>query len=181
MGLSSKDLPFQPTGLTAPAQRTGTNSTADPGASTDNLSPFIPTTKLVIPTDLPLPVVSLLHTLAEPSLLYSSLRDFIDSVDDTRGGLVGQSLRAAIETELKGYLELIGTVEGEIRRAVSMLDMDEGRGIGKTGVTLKRCVIWTREATMGLRLLSLIVEQAKGLKSPLPECGYLSSETKLIL
>ena len=116
----------------------------------------------MFPTTLPLPIISLLHTLAEPSLLYRSLNDFVQSTDDVGGGLVGQSLRAAIGQELRGYLSLIGGLEGEIRRAVSMVDNGENRGIGKAGVTLKRCVVWTREATMGLRLMSMIVEQAKG-------------------
>ena len=40
-------------------------------------------------------------------------------------------------------------------------DSEPRKGIGKAGVTLKRCVYWTREATMGLRLMSLMVEEAK--------------------
>jgi gamma-tubulin complex component 3 len=42
--------------------------------------------------------------------------------------------------------------------------MDESQprgGIGKAGVTLKRCVIWTREATMGLRLMSVMAEESE--------------------
>ena len=116
----------------------------------------------MLPTTLPLPVVSLLHTLAEPSLLYQSLNTFVHSEDDDGGGLIGQSLRAAIGQELRGYLALIGGLENEIRRALATTDPTDTRGIGKVGVTLKRCVVWTREATMGLRLMSTIVEQAKG-------------------
>ena len=120
-------------------------------------------TKLIFPNTLPFPIVSLLHTLAEPSLLYRSLNDFVQSMDNTGGGLVGQSLRAAIGQQLTGYLALIGGLENEIRRAVATADPNDTRGIGRVGVTLKRCVVWTREATMGLRLMSLIVGQTKGL------------------
>ena len=77
-------------------------------------------------------------------------------------GLIGQSLRSAIGSELRSYLGLIATLEGEIRRAIMNLDEAETKGsIGKAGVTLKRCVVWTRDATMGLRLMSLMAEESK--------------------
>ena len=86
--------------------------------------------------------------------------EFVESSD---GGLVTQSLRSALAIELRAYLGLVATLEGQIRRALAMLDETQPRnGIGKAGVTLKRCVIWTREATMGLRLMSLIVEESTG-------------------
>ena len=128
------------------------------GLSATNL-PFSSLTTLDLPPNVPLPIISILHTLAEPSLLYRSLSDFIGSKDD---GLIGQSLRSAIGSELRSYLGLISTLESEIRRAITSLDRGEQEGrVGKAGVTLKRCVIWTREATMGLRLMSLMVEEAK--------------------
>src|SRR5690606_6728895 len=80
-------------------------------------------------------------------------------------GLLRQSLRAAIGSELRSYLSLIATLEGQIRRALSTIDEDAPRGgIGKAGVTLKRCVVWTREATMGLRLMTLIAEESENKK-----------------
>lgn len=107
-------------------------------------------------------MISLLHTLAEPSLLYKSLSEFVES---SSGDLIGQSLRAAIGIELRSYLGLVATLEGQIRRALSQLDeADPRKGLGKAGVTLRRCVLWTREATMGLRLMSLIVEGSKTRK-----------------
>lgn len=130
------------------------------GLSSTHL-PFTAVSTLALPSNLPLPVISLLHTLAEPSLLYRSLSEFVQSKDD---GLIGQSLRSAIGSELRSYLGLIATLEGEIRRAIASLDPNEPRGgIGTAGVTLKRCVVWTREATMGLRLMSLMVEEAKSV------------------
>ncbi|KAK3681468.1 Spc98 family-domain-containing protein [Podospora appendiculata] len=120
--------------------------------------PFAGETTLKLPTTLPSPIISLLHTLAEPSLLYRGLGTFVSS---PAKGLLGQSLRAAINNELRSYLTLVATLEGQIRRALASLDESAPRGgIGKAGVTLKRCVVWTREATMGLRLMSLIAEES---------------------
>lgn len=124
--------------------------------------PFAKDNSLKLPTTLPPPLISLLHSLAEPSLLYKNL---VEWVKTPAGGLLGQSLRAAVNGELRAYLNLVATLEGQIRRALSSLDESAPRsGIGKAGVTLKRCVVWTREATMGLRLLSLIAEESKSKK-----------------
>ncbi|TPX16945.1 uncharacterized protein E0L32_003507 [Thyridium curvatum] len=112
-----------------------------------------------LPPTLPAPIISLLHALAEPSLLHRGLTSFVNS---PAKGLLGQSLRAAINGELRSYLSLVATLEAQIRRALSALDESAPRsGIGKAGVTLKRCVVWTREATMGLRLMSVIAEESK--------------------
>ena len=128
------------------------------GLSSTNLV-FSDSKTLQLPKTLPVPLVSLLHALAEPCLLYKNLSDFVESSD---GGLIGQSFRSALGIELRAYLGLVATLEGQIRRALAQLSESEPRqGIGKAGVTLKRCVIWTREATMGLRLMSLMVESSK--------------------
>lgn len=128
------------------------------GVSSTTLSFSGPDT-LKLPATLPLPLISILHTLAEPSLLYRQLDGFSKS---PANGLLGQSLRSGISQELRAYLTLIATLEGQIRRALASVDENAPRsGIGKTGVTLKRCVMWTREATMGLRLMSLIAEESE--------------------
>lgn len=131
------------------------------GLSSTNLA-FTSSTVMKLPSSLPVPIVSLLHTLAEPSLLYRGLSEFVES---TEGGLVGQSFRSALGKELRSYLGLVATLEGQIRRALVQLDEAQPHhGIGKAGVTLKRCVVWTREATQGLRLMSLMVEESKRKK-----------------
>ncbi len=123
---------------------------------------FVNSSTVKLPTTLPIPIVSLLHSLAEPCLLYRGLSEFTQAMD---GGLVGQSLRAAIGVELQSYLSLVATLEGEVRRGLTTIEKDETPfGIRSAGVTLKRCVIWTREATMGLRLMSLMVEKSKQKK-----------------
>lgn len=129
------------------------------GLASTNL-PFKDQKTLQLPAALPVPLVGLLHALAEPSLLYRHLSTYVES---TEGGLVGQSLRSAIGEELRSYLGLVATLEGQVRRALAQIDNDNSRaGLGKAGVTLKRCVVWTREATLGLRLMSMIVEESNG-------------------
>ncbi|OTB08956.1 hypothetical protein M426DRAFT_316246 [Hypoxylon sp. CI-4A] len=124
--------------------------------------PFGKDYSLKLPSTLPPPIIGLLHTLAEPSLLFRTLEEFVKT---TGQGLLSQSLRAAISNELRSYLTLVATLEGQIRRALASIDESAPRsGIGKAGVTLKRCVVWTREATMGLRLMSVIAEESKSKK-----------------
>jgi gamma-tubulin complex component 3 len=124
--------------------------------------PFGPDYTLKLPRSLPTPLISILNTLAEPSLLYRTLEDFVKT---PAKGLLNQSLRAAINNELRAYLTLVATLEGQVRLALVTIDDNAPRsGIGKAGVTLKRCVVWTREATMGLRLMSLIAEESKSKK-----------------
>lgn len=130
------------------------------GLSTSNLT-FGDSTSLKLPSRLPLPLISILHTLAEPSLLYRNLTRFAQS---EQKGLVMQSLQAAVSHQLRAYLGLISTLEGEIRRSLSPDSDGNDPRLSKVGVTLKRCVVWTREATIGLRLMSLIAEEAQALK-----------------
>ena len=127
------------------------------GLSSTNME-FSSSTMLKLPTNLPIPMISLLHTLAEPCLLYKELSGFVDS---SEGGLVSQALRASIFTELRSYLGLVATLEGEIRRALTAAASDDTKGMVKGTVTLKRCVVWTRDATMALRLMSIMVEEAR--------------------
>jgi gamma-tubulin complex component 3 len=131
------------------------------GYSSTNLT-FPSSTALKLPTSLPVPLISLLHTLAEPAILYKGISEFVEASD---GGLIIQSFRAALAKELRAYLGLVATLEGQIKRALTQLS--EGpwhQGVSKAGVTLKRCVIWIREPTMGLRLMSLMVEESKTKK-----------------
>ena len=128
------------------------------GLSTAHL-PFSSDSTLILPPNLPLPLTSLLYTLAEPSLLYRGLQKYVESSGQ---GLVEQSLRAAIGDELRSYLGLIAALEGEIRRSLAMDSGTNAKEVTKkVGITLKKCVVWTREATLSLRLMSVMVEGAK--------------------
>lgn len=133
---------------------------------TSNHLHFIPT-GLKLPKTLPIPLISLLNTLAEPCLLYRDLASF---VENTNGGLIDQGLRSAVGEELRSYLGLVALLEGEIRTALSALSqsrefLDDGtHAEAKARVTLRKCVVWMRDATMALRLMSVIVEQTRGKK-----------------
>ena len=130
------------------------------GLSSSNLQ-FQSSKSLKLPANLPSPIISLLNSLAEPCLLYKELSAFVEGSEE---GLVNQSLRAAFATELRSYLSLVATLEAEIRQALAAIgDGREPKGVRKGGVTLKRCMVWTRDATMALRLMSLIVEEARGM------------------
>ncbi|KAH9875625.1 hypothetical protein IAQ61_003089 [Plenodomus lingam] len=131
------------------------------GLSSTNLV-FASSTALKLPSNLPVPIISLLHSLAEPAILYRGLAEFVDSGG---GGLIGQSFQSALAKELRAYLGLVATLEGQIRRAMTQLSQNSAhQGVSKAGVTLKRCLIWTREPTMGLRLMTLMVEESKKKK-----------------
>lgn len=123
---------------------------------------------LALPSTLPAPVISLLYALAEPGLLYKSLQTFVGTEESLLGdeaiGLVGQSLRAAVKAELSGWMNLVAGIESEIRRYLATPASDDRDG---GGVTLKRCAIWVREGTLGLRLMSVIIEDTHG-SSPTP-------------
>lgn len=130
------------------------------GLSSKNYN-FATTDILKLPETLPGPLIGLLHTLAEPCLLYKRLQTFVES---SEGGLVGQSFRAALSLELRSYLGFVASLEASIRRALTGIDASASRqSIGKAGVTVKRCVIWAREPTLGLRLMSVMVEESRGV------------------
>ncbi|KMU79637.1 spindle pole body component alp6 [Coccidioides immitis RMSCC 3703] len=84
----------------------------------------------------------------------------------SEGGLIEQSLRAAIGSELRSYLGLVASLEGEIRTAVTAVteSTDDPQSVMKAGVTLKRCIVWMKDATMALRLMSLMVEELESKK-----------------
>ncbi|KAJ5104086.1 hypothetical protein N7532_004615 [Penicillium argentinense] len=131
------------------------------GLSSSNLQ-FQSASVLKLPQNLPSPIISLLHSLAEPCLLYKGLSEFCEGTNE---GLIHQSLRAAISKEIHSYLGLVATLEAEIRQALAAIgDGTQSLGVRKSGVTLKRCMIWTRDATMALRLMSLIVEESRDKK-----------------
>jgi gamma-tubulin complex component 3 len=96
-------------------------------------------------------------------LLYKSLQGFIateETLGDDNVGLVGQSLRGAVKGELSGWMNLVAGIESEIRRFLASKEM--------SGVTLKRVAIWVREGTLGLRLMSVIIEDTNGTSPPPP-------------
>jgi len=128
------------------------------GVSSAHLE-FVGSNSVNLPPTLPVPILSLLHALAEPCLLYRGLAEYSAGQD---GGLIDQSLRSAINNELRSYLSLVASLETEIRQALATINAGKDQmALQIIGVTLKKCLIWTRDATMGLRLMKLIVEESK--------------------
>lgn len=83
-------------------------------------------------------------------------------MDEPDPSLTGQSLGAAIGLELRSYLSLIASLDGQIRRALATLpESRSSDSLGKAGATLKRCVVWTREATLGLRFMSSLAAASR--------------------
>jgi len=58
-------------------------------------------------------------------------------------------------------MNLVAGIEAEIRRYLAVE--------GGVGVTLKRCAIWVREGTLGLRLMSVIIEDTQGTPHQIPQ------------
>ena len=123
---------------------------------------FTDSDTIKLPTTLPIPLIGVLHSLAEPCLLYRKLSKY---TQESGTGLVTQSFRAAIEIELHAYLSLVTALETEIRTAHGPADNGEEKRKGNPiAVTLKKCVVWTRDATMSLRLMALLVEESQDKK-----------------
>ncbi|KTW25846.1 hypothetical protein T552_03119 [Pneumocystis carinii B80] len=111
---------------------------------------------------LPFTVASLLCHIVELGLLYKQLFTFISFSHNIKKsiGLIKQSFFSCLDQELSAYLNLVSTLEVEIRKDLLLPD-DQ---LKMRSVTLKRIIIWTREASMALRLMALMVENCKNLK-----------------
>ena len=104
---------------------------------------------------------SLYRDLAEPGLLYRRLNEMSDPVDKRIAGLVGQSLKYCIKSELLGYLNLVAALESEIRVA---LENEQNDGDDANHVSLTRCCVWMQHSILGLRLLTGFVDAVIGQK-----------------
>lgn len=115
----------------------------------------------VISSKFPPTIASLLSYIVEPGLLYKQLSIVISSSQDIKNtnGLIKQSFFSYLDQELSAYLSLVSALEVEIRKDLLLSD-DHSE---KRSVTLKRIIIWTREASMGLRLMTLMVENCKSI------------------
>ncbi|KAG5519070.1 hypothetical protein PMAC_002156 [Pneumocystis sp. 'macacae'] len=115
----------------------------------------------VISSKFPPTIASLLSYVVEPGMLYKQLSITISSQDvRNTSGLIKQSFFSCLDLELSAYLTLVSALEVEIRKDLLLSDDH----LEKRSVTLKRIIIWTREASMGLRLMTLMVENCKNLK-----------------
>ncbi|KAK9366818.1 Spc98 family-domain-containing protein [Lipomyces kononenkoae] len=121
--------------------------------------PFVNAGTISLPSTLPLPTISILHSLVEPALLYKNLTIFVESPS----GLIGQAFRSAIKNELRSYLGLISKIGEEIRKELEAeKEVPEWkRGWSLGGVTLKKCIYWLRDPTLILRLLTDMANKCK--------------------
>ncbi|KAJ8097114.1 Spc98 family-domain-containing protein [Lipomyces tetrasporus] len=128
------------------------------GLNTSTL-PFVNSNTISLPNTLPLPTISILHSLVEPALLYKHLMIFIESPS----GLIGQAFRRAIEKELRGYLSLVSKIDEEIRKELETekTAQEWKRGWSLGGVTLRKCIYWLREPTIILRLMTDMADKCK--------------------
>ncbi|KAK7202614.1 gamma tubulin complex protein 3 [Myxozyma melibiosi] len=123
--------------------------------------PFSSQASITLPTTLPLPSISVLHSVVEPALIYKSLLQFVDSPS----GLTGQAFRRVVDAEMRGYLTLVTRIDEEIRKELQheKTSPEWKQGWTSGGVTLKKCVYWLREPTMVLRLIADMVSKCADL------------------
>ncbi|KAG5360963.1 Spindle pole body component alp6 [Yarrowia sp. B02] len=96
--------------------------------------------------NMPLQLVSLVSEALEPALLYRQIREYLDT---PTSGLTAQALKGVVEQELRNYLGVVSVLESEIRN--------------KGDVTLRRCVLLLKEATLALRVLFGLLRDCSGL------------------
>lgn len=129
------------------------------------------TTVLALPTHLPWQKIGQLSRLMEPAVLYRNIKEELHRREKApKTGLVLQALDSAIENELRSYLAFVGVVETEVRRQEMTLQAPdagvskEAREYGIGGrMTLTRSIVLLQEATLGLRLVRMILEETQGL------------------
>ncbi|RDW31443.1 Spc98 family-domain-containing protein [Yarrowia lipolytica] len=96
--------------------------------------------------NMPIQLVSLVSEALEPALLYRQIREYLDT---PTSGLTAQALKGVVEQELRNYLGVVSVLESEIRN--------------KGDVTLRRCVLLLKEATLALRVLFGLLRDCSGL------------------
>lgn len=96
--------------------------------------------------NMPIQLVGLVSEALEPALLYRQIRELLDQ---PTSGLTAQALKGVVEQELRNYLGVVSVLESEIRN--------------KGDVTLRRCVLLLKEATLALRVLFGLLRDCNGL------------------
>eukprot|EP00164_Ancoracysta_twista_P021569 GFYU01039261.1.p1 GENE.GFYU01039261.1~~GFYU01039261.1.p1 ORF type:complete len:388 (-),score=49.40 GFYU01039261.1:95-1258(-) len=95
--------------------------------------------------------------LCEVGWLYRKVRRYLEEVTKNEGyGLVGQSLAAALEKELREYYKLIAVLEAQLH--------PNGDRSAPSQLTLRRLLVWTYEPLQRLKLMAMLVDAAKDKK-----------------
>ncbi|CAC5369535.1 TUBGCP3 [Mytilus coruscus] len=115
---------------------------------------------------IPKAVRQLVGKLAECGWLFKKIKSYVETktVDKTFG-LVGQSFCASLHQELTEYYRLIAVLESQLHQ-----ELDQGIGLGFTGLSLRQLFVWTFDPLHRLKTLATVVDGCKGKKG-----GALSS------
>lgn len=104
------------------------------------------------------PTQDMVNKLAETGYLYMKISNFVKNNVSCKS-LVGQSLCAAIQKELKEYYKLIAVLEAQIEKQI------KSEIVTEQSLTLKRVLVWTYECNRKLKLLNIFADTCQGKQS----------------
>ncbi|KAI8150176.1 Spc98 family-domain-containing protein [Fennellomyces sp. T-0311] len=111
--------------------------------------------------NVPQPTKDLVYRLTEVGWLYQRIQSFIrPRFNDPSTGLVAQSFCFALQHELTDYYKLIAVLEAQIEKQTSTVFSIPNEHT----LTLRRLLLWTRESSQRLRLMSVLVDVCKDQK-----------------
>lgn len=110
------------------------------------------------------PTRDLVYRVTELGWLYKNVQSFLKArFNNPQAGLVGQAFCYALQRELVDYYKLIAVLEAQIDK--QMAADNEGHTIPTDQtLTLRRLLLWTRESSQRLRLMSVLVDVCKEQK-----------------
>ncbi|KAK4690096.1 gamma-tubulin complex component 3, partial [Tremellales sp. Uapishka_1] len=114
------------------------------------------------------PTRTLLVQLSEMGMLYRRVSDFVNSRQSAdvggKGGMTEQSLCHFLLHELSEYHRLLAVLESQMSLSAptetTEVELDSKPAEG-AGLTLMRLGLWTEEMRLKMRMMSLVVEDAK--------------------
>ncbi|KAI7848139.1 Spc98 family-domain-containing protein [Circinella umbellata] len=111
--------------------------------------------------NVPQPTKDLVYRLTEIGWLYRRIQTFIrPRCNDPSAGLVAQAFCFALQHELTDYYKLIAVLEAQIEKQTSGTFSVPNEHT----LTLRRLLLWTRESSQRLRLMSVLVDVCKDQK-----------------
>ncbi|KAI9270462.1 Spc98 family-domain-containing protein [Phascolomyces articulosus] len=111
--------------------------------------------------NVPQPTKDLVYRLTEIGWLYQRIQTFIrPRCNDPSAGLVAQAFCFALQHELTDYYKLIAVLEAQIEKQASNTTAVPNEHT----LTLRRLLLWTRESSQRLRLMSVLVDVCKDQK-----------------
>ena len=120
------------------------------------------------------PTKTLIHQLAEVGHLYTRVDAFVREKEGQSGvGMIEQSLCHHLQTQLTEYYCLIAILESQMGVLDKTCDSQKPPSFTptndlaeeETGLTLKRLDVWINDWKLRMRMMSVCVEAAKGIKA----------------